>query len=186
MNTEVTMIESLTNPATRERAFARLLDEYQERLYWYIRKMVLTHENADDVLQNSFIRIYKNIDKFQGKSSLATWMHRIAYNESLRFLEQHKRYQSPLINDIDSLSLRSLTQDPWFDGDDLALKLQKSVALMTEKQRTVFNMKYFDNMSFKQISEILEINENTLKSAYYAAVKHIENDIKIENLITES
>ena len=170
------LINDLKNPKFKEKAFAKLLDLYQESLYWHIRKIVITHDNANDVLQNTFIRVYRKIDSFKGKSSLKTWIFRIAYNESLRFLGK-SRIISNSINDIDNSYIESLTQDLHFDGNEIQLRLHTILLQLSEKQRLVFQMKYFDDLSFKQISEILDISENTLKSSYYSAVKIIEEKI---------
>lgn len=177
MNQEAKLILELQLPRTRDKAFSQLIDLYQERLYWHIRKIVLTHDNAKDVLQNTFIRVHTGIMKFKGNSTLHTWMFRIAYNESVRFLEKHKRTRAHSIDDGHNSYLNTLTQDPYFDGGELQLKLNRIISQLKEKQRTVFQMKYFDELSFKEISEILQVSENTLKSSYYASVKIIEEKI---------
>lgn len=178
MDISTELIERFTNPKTKERAFSKLLDTYQERLYWYIRKIVLTHEDADDALQNTFVRIYRNIATFKGQSSLATWIFRIAHNEALRQLEKKNRMHLASLDDVKTSYLEDLTQDPFFDGDETKLRLHHIVeSKLTNKQRTVFNMKYFDDLSFREIAEILDVNENTLKSAYYSATKIIEEQI---------
>ena len=174
MNTETQLIQALSQPETKEKAFLSLLDQYQERLYWYIRKIVITHENADDALQNTFVRIYRNIQSFKGQSSLSTWMYRIARNEALRLLEKENKMQLASLDDINPGYLEDLTQDPYFDGDQAKLELHKIIETqLTNKQRIVFNMKYFDELSFREMADILDVNENTLKSAYYSAVKII-------------
>ena len=175
MKTEADLITRLRNPnpKKKEEAFSELLDLYQQRLYWHIRKIVLTHENTDDVLQNTFLRIFRGIQSFQGKSSLLTWMYRIAYNESLRFLEKNKQANATRSIE-DSGHLEILTEDPYFDGDEVKLKLHAVVSELSEKQRRVFQLKYFDNLRFHEISEILGVSESTLKSSYYSAVKIIE------------
>ena len=180
MDIDAKLIENLTNPKAKERAFSELLDKYQERLYWYIRKLVITHDNANDALQNTFIRIFKNINTFQGKSSLLTWMYRIAHNEAIRLLEKQNKTALTSLDDIKPSYMEDLVQDSYFNGDEVNLKLHHIIeAKFTNKQRTVFNMKYFDDLSFKQISEILQVNENTLKSSYYSAVKIIEEEITV-------
>lgn len=173
---ETRLLNDLLNPALKEKSFSTLLDYYQEGMYWHIRKIVITHDNANDVLQNTFIRIYKNIDSFLGKSSLKTWIYRIAYNESIRFLEKNKIIGNP-ITDSDQKYMNTLTQDVHFDGNEIQLKLNTIISQLSEKQRLVFQMKYFDDLSFKQISGVLDVSENTLKSAYYSAVKIIEEKI---------
>ena len=177
MDKAATLIKKLKNVTLKDTAFSELLDTYQERLYWHIRKIVITHENADDVLQNTFIRIYKNIANFQEKSSLHTWMYRIAYNESLRFLEKNNKKLHENIDEISSTHLEVLFEDVYFDGDEIQIKLNTIIASFTEKQKHIFHMKYFDDLSFREISEVLNISESTLKSTYYTAVKIIEERI---------
>lgn len=177
MDQEARLIQELQRPKTIDKAFNELIDLYQERLYWHIRKLVITHDNANDVLQNTFIRVYKGIKKFQGKSALHTWMFRIAYNESLRFLKKNKRLTAYSLQDISTKYLNTLSQDPYFDGDELQLKLHAIISVLNEKQRRVFQMKYFDELSFREISEVLQISENTLKSSYYNVVRIIEEKI---------
>jgi RNA polymerase sigma factor (sigma-70 family) len=177
LDKEAALIKKLKNTTLKDIAFSELLDGYQERLYWHIRKIVITHENADDVLQNTFIRIYKNIANFQEKSSLHTWMYRIAYNESLRFLEKNNKKLHENIDEISSTHLAVLFEDVYFDGDEIQIKLNTIIASFTEKQKRIFHMKYFDDLSFREISEVLNISESTLKSTYYTAVKIIEEKI---------
>ncbi|MFT6869062.1 MAG: RNA polymerase sigma factor (sigma-70 family) [Polaribacter sp.] len=177
MSKDAELVKKLKNPSLKDIAFSELLDVYQERLYWHIRKIVITHENADDVLQNVFIRIYKSIINFQEKSTLHTWMYRIAYNESIRFLEKNNKKSYDNIDEISDSNLEVLFEDVYFDGDEIQRKLNKIIDGFTEKQQQVFQMKYFDDLSFRQISEILKISESTLKSTYYTTVKIIEEKI---------
>lgn len=177
MNQETNLIDNLKNPSLKETAFRDLLDLYQERLYWHIRKIVLSHDDTNDVLQNTFIRVYKSINNFKEKSSLHTWMFRIAYNESIRFLNKNNRNNFLNLDDPSINYLENLEQDPYFNGDEAQVKLQSIISQLSGKQRLVFQMKYFDDLSFKQIAEIIETNENTLKSSYYTAVKIIEEKI---------
>jgi RNA polymerase sigma factor (sigma-70 family) len=174
---EAALIKKLKDTTLKDIAFSELLDGYQERLYWHIRKIVITHENAGDVLQNTFIRVYKSIANFQEKSSLHTWMYRIAYNESLRFLEKNNKKVHENIDKVSSTHLAVLFEDVYFDGDEIQIKLNTIIASFTEKQKRIFHMKYFDDLSFREISEVLKISESTLKSAYYTAVKIIEEKI---------
>jgi RNA polymerase sigma-70 factor (ECF subfamily) len=178
---EVDLIKKLKNPRLKNEAFKDLLDLYQERLYWHIRKIVITHDNANDVLQETFIRIYKGITKFQEKSSLHTWMYKIAYNESLRFIEKNKKNKSVSLEENNNTYLNNLREDAYFNGNELQLKLHAIISKLTEKQQRVFQMKYFDDLSFREISEILNISENTLKSSYYSVVKTIEEKILVSN-----
>jgi RNA polymerase sigma factor (sigma-70 family) len=177
LSKDAELVKKLKNPSLKDIAFSELLDVYQERLYWHIRKIVITHENADDVLQNVFIRIYKSIINFQEKSTLHTWMYRIAYNESIRFLEKNNKKSYDNIDEISDSNLEVLFEDVYFDGDEIQRKLNKIIDGFTEKQQQVFQMKYFDDLSFRQISEILKISESTLKSTYYTTVKIIEEKI---------
>ena len=177
MGKDTELVKKLKDSTLKDKAFSELLDEYQERLYWHIRKIVTTHENADDVLQNTFIRIYKSIQKFQEKSTLHTWMYRIAYNESIRFLEKNNKKSYTNIDAISESNLEVLFEDEYFDGDEIQRKLNTIINGFKEKQKRVFMMKYFDDLSFRQISEILNVSESTLKSTYYAAVKIIEEKI---------
>lgn len=177
MSKDAELVKKLQNPTLKDTAFSELLDVYQERLYWHIRKLVITHENADDVLQNTFVRVYKSIVKFEGKSALHTWMYRIAYNESMRLLEKNNKKSFDRIDDVSSNHLEVLFEDEYFDGDEIQKKLHKIIDGFKEKQKRVFQMKYFDELSFRQISEILNVSESTLKSTYYTAVKIIEEKI---------
>jgi RNA polymerase sigma factor (sigma-70 family) len=177
---EVDLIQKLKNPKLKNEAFRDLLDLYQERLYWHIRKIVITHDNANDVMQETFIRIFKGINNFEEKSSLHTWMYRIAYNESIRFLERNKIKTSVSIEQDNNSYIKNLTQDSFFNGNELQLKLNEIISNLSNKQQRVFQMKYFDDLSFHEISDLLNISENTLKSAYYSAVKTIEEKILAE------
>lgn len=150
---------------------------YQERLYWHIRKLVITHENANDVLQNTFIRVFKSLPKFQQKSSLHTWMYRIAYNESIRFIESNKKKQHNSLDTLNEGYVNTLISDEHFDGDEAQLKLQKTLSKLPEKQRYIFQMKYYDDLKFREMVDILGMKEGTIKTAYYNAVKYIEKDI---------
>ena len=177
MKQEVDLIKRLKNPKSKNNAFKDLLNLYQERLYWHIRKIVITHDNASDVLQETFIRIFKGISNFKQNSSLHTWMYKIAYNESIRFLEKNKIKSSFSLEESNNAYLNNLKEDVYFNGDELQTKLHTILSQLTENQRRVFQMKYFDDLSFREISDILKISENTLKSSYYTVVKTIENEI---------
>lgn len=177
MSKDAELVKKLKDPSLKDKAFSELLDVYQERLYWHIRKIVHTHENADDVMQNTFIRIYKSIANFKEKSSLHTWMYRIAYNESIRFLEKNNKKSYDNIEQIPESNLEVLFEDEYFDGNEIQRKLNKIIDGFKEKQKRVFQMKYFDDLSFRQISEILNVSESTLKSTYYSCVKIIEEKI---------
>jgi RNA polymerase sigma-70 factor (ECF subfamily) len=177
LENEAEFISQLINNKTKEKAFSQLLDLYQERLYWHIRKIVLTHDNANDVLQNTFIRIFKGLRNFSQKSSLHTWMYRIAYNEALRFLAENKRKSFLSIEEFTQKSLNTLSDDSFFEGDDAQIKLHNILLGLPERERIIFQMKYFDDLKFREIEEILNIKEGTLKSSYYNTVKIIEKNI---------
>jgi RNA polymerase sigma-70 factor (ECF subfamily) len=183
LTSEGEFIKKLLNNKEKDKAFKKLLDLYQERLYWHIRKLVITHENADDVLQNTFLRIYKSLPNFQQKSSLHTWMYRIAYNESLRFLEENKKKYHLSLDDVGRKYLNNLEGDTFFEGDEIQLKLQRILSELPEKERVIFQMKYYDDLKFREMEVILGIKEGTLKSSYYNTVKHIEKNIMAVELL---
>ncbi len=162
----------------QEKAFKKLIADYKEPLYWHIRKIVKTHANADDVIQNTFIKVFKNIRGFKQYSKLYSWIYRIATNESLTFLKKEAFKRSMTIADYNLNLITDLKSDPFFDGDELLLKLHSAVAKLPQKQQLVFNMKYFDAMKYKEISEILETSVGALKASYHHAVKKIEYILK--------
>ena len=170
-------LNSLQEPETKEKAFKKLVQEYKGRLYWHIRKIVLDHEDANDVIQNTFIKIHLNIDKFKGDSSLFTWMYRIATNESINFINSKSSKMGLQNQEWIESKAEGLKADSYFDGDEAALILQKLVAKLPEKQRIVFNMKYFDGMSYQTISEILGTSEGALKASYHHAVQKIKTKL---------
>lgn len=177
MNKDIDLTKRLKDPKQKDKAFRDLLDLYQERLYWHIRKIVITHDNASDVLQNTFIRVYKGIKNFKEKSTLHTWMYRIAYNESIRYLDKNKINTSVSLEQDNNSYINNLKQDEYFDGNELQMRLHSIISELSEKQQRVFQMKYFDDLSFREISELLDVSENTLKSSYYSVVKTIEEKI---------
>ena len=170
-------VNALRDPLTKEEAFKKLVTEYKERLYWHIRKIVLDHDDAHDVVQNTFIKIHLNINKFRENSSLFTWMYRIATNESLNFINSKAAKMGLLNQEWIEVKADGLKADSYFDGDQAALKLQKMVARLPEKQRIVFNMKYFDNMNYQDISEVLDTSVGALKASYHHAVKKIKAEL---------
>ncbi|RAV30073.1 RNA polymerase sigma factor [Sinomicrobium soli] len=171
---ESELLQQLKSQDTRERAFRELVSRYSERLYWHIRRTVINHDDTDDVLQNTFIKIYRNIEGFKGESSLFSWMYRIAINESISFLNSKSRRQGLNNTELQQSLVANLHADPYFNGDEAALKLQHAIATLPEKQKTVFNMKYFEALSYEEISEILETSVGALKASYHHAVKKIE------------
>lgn len=181
MTDELTLIAALQNSKTKEVAFIQLLSLYKERLYWHIRKIVVSHDDADDVLQNTFIKIFKNIDTFKNDSKLYSWMYRIATNESITFLTKRAKEKNVDITDYQQQLVSTLDSDHWFTGDEIQLILQQAIATLPQKQQLVFNMKYFDEMKYTQISEILETSVGALKASYHIAAKKIAHFIKNHN-----
>ncbi|AQS92871.1 RNA polymerase subunit sigma-70 [Polaribacter sp. BM10] len=178
MKDEIVLIEQLKNVTTRETAFRELIKLYKERLYWHIRKIVVSHDDADDVLQNTFIKVYKNIDKFNQESKLFSWMYRIATNESITFINKRVKDRNVDISEMHEQLASSLESDVYFSGDEIQIILQKAIATLPQKQQLVFNMKYFDEIKYNEMSEILETSVGALKSSYFHAVKKIESYIK--------
>ena len=180
MTDEITFIAQLKNGKTKEKAFRILISKYKERLYWHIRKIVISHDDANDVFQNTFIKIFKNIDKFNEQSKLYSWMYRIATNESITFINKRAKERNVDISDYHEQLASTLESDVHFSGDEIQLILQKAIATLPQKQQLVFNMKYFDEIKYNEMSEILETSVGALKASYFHAVKKIENYIKTE------
>ena len=174
-------VKSLQDPKTKEYAFKVLMGDYKERLYWHIRKIVLDHDDANDVVQNTFIKIYTNINTFQENSKIYTWMYRIATNEALNFIKSKSSKKGVSIEEWIDSKASGLIADTYFDGDKIALQLQKAISKLPEKQRIIFNMKYFDNMKYDDISEVLNTSVGALKASYHHAVKKIKSFIDVEN-----
>ncbi|MGA9269344.1 MAG: RNA polymerase sigma factor [Lutimonas sp.] len=167
----------LRNPLQREEGFRLLVNVYKKRLYWHIRTLILLHDDADDVLQNTFIKVFKSIDKFRGDSALYTWMFRIATNESLSFLKSRAKKMNLSFELVQQERVRNLKSDPYFDGDELELRLQEAILELPEKQQMVFRLKYFQEMKYEEMSEILETSVGALKASYHHAKKKIESRI---------
>ena len=178
MQDEKAFLSELSNPKTQNDAFKKLLELYQKSLYFHIRGIVLNHDDADDVLQNTFIKIFSNVKNFKGDSKLYSWMYRIATNESLTFLQQ-KAKKSGISNEVlQNKAINNLESDVYFEGDEIQLKLQKAIAILPEKQQLVFKMKYFEEMKYEEMSEILETSVGALKASYHIATKKIEEFLK--------
>jgi RNA polymerase sigma-70 factor (ECF subfamily) len=175
---EKIFIAQLINPKTQNEAFKKLVYEYQKPLYYHIRNIVLNHDDADDVLQNTFIKVFSNIQNFKGESKLYSWIYRIATNESLTFIEQRARKQGISNEELQQKSINKLESDVYFEGDIIQLKLQKAIASLPEKQQLVFKMKYFEEMKYENMSEILDTSVGALKASYHHAVKKIEEYLK--------
>ena len=166
------------NLSTREAGFTAIIKKYQEKLYWHIRRMVISHDDADDVLQNMFIKVWKGLDNFREDSQLYTWLYRIATNETLTFLEQQKKRTSVSLSDVESGLSNKIKADRYFDSNKLEWKLQLAIQQLPEKQRVVFQLRYYDEMPYEEMSRVLETSEGALKASYHHAVKKIEDYIK--------
>ncbi|MCE7993234.1 MAG: RNA polymerase sigma factor [Roseivirga sp.] len=158
----------------KSRAFSALVQKYQQRMYWHIRKMVIDHEDADDVLQEVFVKVYKNLEGFREASQLYTWIYRIATNEALTHLNKKKKRQALAYEDVNQELANNLVSGSYISGDEIQLKLQKALLTLPDKQRLVFNMKYFDDLKYDEISEITGTSVGALKASYHLAVKKIE------------
>lgn len=164
--------------STKERAFTNIIKKYQEKLYWHIRRMVVEHEDANDVLQNMFIKVWNGLENFREDSQLYTWLYRIATNESLTFLEQKKRrFAISIDGDVETGLTNSIKADKHFDPNKLEWKLQVAIQQLPEKQRVVFSLRYYDEMPYEEMSRVLETSEGALKASYHHAVKKIEDFI---------
>ncbi len=155
-------------------AFNLLVSKYQKKLYWHIRKIVISHNDTDDVLQNTFIKTWQNLSKFREEANLYTWLYRIATNESITFLNKKRKQNHYSIDEEDSFLINTIKSDELFDGDEIQMKLQKAILTLPQKQRIVFNMKYFDEIKYEDMSKILETSVGALKASYHHAVKKIE------------
>lgn len=172
------LIARLQNPKTKHKAFEILLQKYQRRLYWHIRRMVLSHDDADDILQETFIKVFKSIDGFRADSSLFSWLYRIATNQALDFLKKKAKEQHISMEDFQYDRASNLQTDAYYEGDEMQLKFQQAIATLPEKQQLVFNMKYFEDMKYEEISEILQTSVGALKASYHHAVQKIKKFIE--------
>ena len=169
------LLSLFRSEATKERAFAQIVDRYKEKLYWHIRRLVVVHEDADDVLQNTFIKVWKGLNTFREDSRLFTWLYRIATNECLTHLEKLKRSRTASLNNEESYLDNKIRADEYFDSGKLEWKLQLAIQSLPEQQRIVFNLRYFDEMPYKEMSQILKVTEGSLKASYHHAAKKIED-----------
>jgi RNA polymerase sigma factor (sigma-70 family) len=181
MTEEQLLIEQIQNSETQQQAFRTLVATYQERLYWHIRRMVVDHDDADDVLQNTFVKIWRNIGAFRGESSLYTWMFRIATNEAISFINQQKKQANAFSSESTDYLRDNLMSDDYFDGSEIEIKLQEAIALLPTKQRLVFNMKYFEEKKYNEMSELLNTSVGALKASYHHAVRKIEEFLSDQN-----
>lgn len=168
------LIERLRDPSTCREAFGEVIAKYTEPLYWQIRRLVENHDDANDVLQDTFIKAWSSIENFRGDAKLSTWLYKIAINESLTFIAKERKRLNISIDDEASMLVNAIEADENIDGDQLALELRKAIARLPEKQRIVFNMRYYDEMKYEQMAEILGTSVGALKTSYHLAVKKIE------------
>jgi RNA polymerase sigma-70 factor (ECF subfamily) len=171
------LLEKFRQEDTRHYAFNLLVRKYQQRLYWHVRRMVMDHDDSNDIMQNVFIKVWKSLDNFRSDSQLYTWLYRIATNESITFLNSKKKRFAISFDDVENELSDKLITDPLFTGDKIQLKLQQAVLRLPPQQRLVFNMKYYDGLKYEEISEILNVSVGGLKASYHHAVKKIENFI---------
>lgn len=165
----------------KSKSFSKIVRTYQERLYWHIRQMVLVHDDANDVLQNTFLKAWKGLDNFRGDAKISTWLYRIATNETLTFLAQKRMKHTLSIDETEDLLLQKMQADAYFDGDEAQLKLQKAILTLPEKQRLVFNMRFYEEMPYKEMSKILDTSVGALKASYHHASKKVEKFLKTES-----
>ena len=174
MQEEEKFIQELLSPKTQNQAFQILLNNFQKPLYNHIRNIVLNHDDTDDVLQNTFVKVFQNLNKFKGESKLFSWVYRIATNEALTFLNQKAKKSGISSETLQNHTINNLKADIYFDGNEIQIKLQKAIAQLPEKQQLVFKMKYFEELKYEEISEILGTSVGALKASYHHAVKKIE------------
>jgi len=177
-SSDTELLALFREPATKEKAFTEIVKKYQQRLYWHIRRMLVDHEDSNDVLQNVFIRVWNALAGFREDAQLYTWLYRIATNECLSFLEQQKRKAAVSLNDLEAGLSNKIRADKDFDPARLEWKLQLAIQQLPEKQRVVFNLRYYDEMPYEEMSKVLETSEGALKASYHHAVKKIEEFIK--------
>ena len=171
------------SPKGEDRAFRLLVEKYGERLYWHVRKIVMCHEDADDVLQNALVKVWQGLRGFREESRLFTWMYRVATNEALNFLEERRRGPLGRAEEITPMLENRLESDVYFDGDQIERELQRAVLRLPERQRLVFNMKYFDGMKYEDMSEVLGVTVGGLKATYHNAVKRIEAMLRVSDAL---
>ncbi len=175
--TDEHIITLLRTPAQYERGFSLLMQRYQEQLYWHIRRMVTEHEDANDVVQNTFVKVFRGFHTFEEKSKLYTWLYRIATNEALTFLQKQKQKKTSSIDDNESGIVHQIQADSFFDGDKTQLLLKNAIAELPDKQRLVFNMRYYEEMPYEEMSKILDTSVGALKASFHHAVKKIERKL---------
>jgi len=168
------ILRKFQDEKTRNDAFNLLLKKYQQKLYWHIRRMVIDHDDADDIVQDTFIKIWKNLPGFRSDAQLYTWMYRIATNECITFLNKKKQKNNIPLDDVAYELADTLADSAYFNGDQAQVKLQQAILTLPEKQRLVFNMKYYDDMKYEEMSDVLGTSVGALKASFHLAVKKIE------------
>lgn len=179
---EKQLVKDLQNPRTAKAGFDTLMRTYGEQVYWQIRKMVATHDDANDLLQNCFLKAWKNLHNFRGDAKLSTWLYKIAINETINFINKEKQRNNVDVDSGDNYMMDSLEADEYFDGDELQTLLQEAILTLPEKQRLVFNMRYFDDMKYEEMSEILGTSVGALKASYHHAVKKVSSYVEGKEL----
>lgn len=170
---EKQLIADLQNPSTAKRGFDLLIRTYADKMYWVVRRMVMSHDDTNDILQNCFLKVWSNLQNFRGDAKLSTWLYKIAVNETINFLNKQRAMRNIVDDCDDTFLLNNIESDDYFDGDQLQIDLQRAIAKLPEKQRLVFNMKYFDDMKYEEISEVLGTSVGALKASYHHAVKKL-------------
>ncbi len=175
---DIELLKMFREESTRKTAFTYLVKKYQQKIYWHIRRIVITHDDADDVVQNVFIKVWEGLDNFREEAKLFTWLYRIATNESITFLNKKRAQFNIPFGEVEFQLSKSLEADVYYDGDEIQTKLQKAILTLPEKQRIVFNMKYYEEMKYEEISEVLGTSVGALKASFHHAVKKIEEYVK--------
>jgi RNA polymerase sigma factor (sigma-70 family) len=176
------ILEKFSNPKTRNESFNLLLNKYQQKIYWHIRRLVIDHDDSDDLVQDVFIKVWKNLENFRSDSQLYTWIYRIATNESITFLNKQKQRNNTPFDEVSGELEETLVASSYFDGDKIQLKLQKALLTLPDKQRLIFNMKYFDDLKYEEISQITGTSVGALKASFHIAVKKIETFMLNEDI----
>ncbi len=174
---DIELLFQFRQPLQKEKGFTGIIKKYQEKLYWHIRRMVITHDDTNDILQNMFIKVWKGLDNFREDSQLYTWLYRIATNECLTYIEQQKRRSSVSLGDVENGLSNKIRANDGFDANKLEWRLQLAIQRLPEKQRLVFNLRYYDEMPYEEMSRVLDTSEGALKASYHHAAKKIEDFI---------
>ncbi len=172
------LVKMLQDAGTLEKGYRLLLDKYQDRIYWLVKRMVTDSDDAEDVVQNTFIKVFRNIGSFEGKSKFYTWLYRIASNESISFLQQKSRKMVSSLDAGDGWEMQKMRADEFVDGEDIRMRLDKAISSLPDKQKLVFNLRYFEEMTYEEMSEVLDTSVGALKASYHHAVKKIEQFIQ--------